>query len=142
MTTFTDTQGRKWDVRLDVAAVRRVRDQAGVDLLNLSDESTLHRLVYDPMGLAAVLWALLEPAAQAAGVTEEQFAAGLGGDALTAATDALLESVVGFFRPAQRRVLQAAISKMGAFEEQQAARLIEQTSAIDLDQALASTRGS
>lgn len=122
-TAFTDIRGRAWELRLDVATIRRVRSVTQIDLLNLQDKDTLYRLMYEPMTIAAVLWAVCEPKARQDGISEEEFAAGLGGDCLVAAVDTLLEAIKGFFRPSQRAVLTAALERLREAEASECVRI-------------------
>ncbi len=112
MPQFQDTTRAPWSIALTVGAIARVKRELAVDLLRLDDEATLHKLVYDPMALAGVLWLLLQAQAEAQGLDEERFAERLDGDAIVAATDALLEAIADFSRPAQRPVLKRAIAKL------------------------------
>jgi len=100
---FRDSKGRSWAIDINVTAVKRVRSLAGVDLLDLADGSLVETLIADPVKLADILYALCKPQADQAGVSDEQFGEGLAGDAIAGATDAMLESLAGFFQnPVQR----------------------------------------
>ena len=116
MHTFQDNQGRKWDLAINVDAVKRVRDLTEVDLLTAIDGRLLQRLSDDPVMLCDVLFAVCKPQADAAGVSDEQFGQGLAGDAIDAATVALLEELVGFFPQRRRAVLTKAIEKLRKLE--------------------------
>lgn len=114
MKTFTDTHGRQWSVALNIAAVKRARDLAGVDLLaaDLGDPSqnVITRLAGDPVLLCDVIYAVCKPEADANGVSDEDFGAAMAGDAIDHATRALLEELADFFpnrrdRDRARRIL-------------------------------------
>jgi hypothetical protein len=118
MKTFTDTANHEWTVSVNVAALKRVRDLCGVDLMELpsfdQDDPTgslLHRLGSDPVLLVDVLYAVIKPQADERGVSDEQFAEALGGDALADATDALISECVGFFRGGVRDALTKVMEK-------------------------------
>ena len=99
---FTDTAGHTWTLKLDVWTVKRVRDMAGVDLLDLGDaeappkEQLLFKLVADPVLLVDVLYVILKPAAEAAGVSDEDFGRAMAGDTIDQATKALLGEIADF----------------------------------------------
>ena len=112
MATFNDTKDTTWGIDLTVGSLSRVKKQMGIDLLRLDDEQTLKRLMYDPMALAGVLWVLLEEQARGRDLDEEGFAGRLDGDTIVSATDAMLEAIADFSRPAQRPVLKRAIQRM------------------------------
>src|SRR5690606_36486963 len=97
MRTFKDSEGREWAIAINVATARRVKDLAGVDLLSASDGKLLHELADDPMLLANVLWAIVQPQAQSREVSDEQFGQALGGESIDKATTALLQELVDFF---------------------------------------------
>ena len=49
MKTFRDSQGREWTIEVNVAALKRVKDTAGVDLTKLidPDSDVIRRLTDD-----------------------------------------------------------------------------------------------
>lgn len=104
MQTFTDAGGRSWPITINVRAIRRVRDHAGADLMQIAGGELLAKLGTDPVLLVDVLWALVMPKAQADGVTADAFAEAMVGDAIESATLALLHEMTAFF-PSQTRVL-------------------------------------
>jgi len=59
--------------------------------------------------LCDVIFVLVKPQADAAGVSDEQFAAALGGDAILAAQTAFYEELVDFFRKLGRTDLAKAV---------------------------------
>ena len=100
--SYTDNAGHRWQISVTVSTIRRVRDEAGVDLAAAGrtapgGESVLERLATDPVLLADVLYAIVRPEAEAREVTPEQFGEALAGDAVEAAADALVEEIVDFF---------------------------------------------
>lgn len=117
MKSFNDSTGRAWSVQVNVAAIKRVRDLAGVDLLAVLEGDLLQRLSEDPVLLVDVIYALLRPQANAAGVSDVQFGEAMAGEAIDQATAALLEELVSFFPLARRRILQAAVAKMRSLQE-------------------------
>ncbi len=114
MHTFADNLGRTWYVAINVATIRRVRAALDVDLYQLVDDGMqeLGKLVSDPVRLADVLYVLCKEDADGKNITDEDFGRALGGDAITAAAEALVEELVDFFpeersRAALRRVIEA-----------------------------------
>ena len=116
MKTFSDNAARTWTVQVNVDAIKRVRDLAQVNLLEVVDGKLLERLVSDPILLCDVIYALCKPEADAKSVTDVDFGRAMAGDAIDAATTALLEELVGFFPLARRAVLAKALSKLRALE--------------------------
>lgn len=123
MKVFNDTGGREWTVSVTVAAVRRVKDLAGVNLLDLSaggkpEDSLAYRLFADPVLLVDVLWSVIKPQADQHGVTDEQFGEAMAGDCIEEATEALLAELVNFTpNPRDRARLQAVLEKMNGWLE-------------------------
>jgi hypothetical protein len=115
MPTFTDVQGRSWNVEVTVASIKRVRHLAHVDLLETVGSTLLDRLVADPVLLGDVLYALVKPQADERHLSDEDFGRALAGDVVEAATTALLESFVAFFPSPRRRVLQKAVAKLAGW---------------------------
>ena len=116
MGTFKDNADRTWAVEVSVDAIKRVRSLLGVDLMGVVDGDLLERLVSDPVLLCDVIYALCRPEADAQGASDEEFGRAMGGDAIDAATTALLEELVGFFPSRRRQVLKKALEKLRALE--------------------------
>lgn len=116
MKTFTDSKCRDWTVDVNVTAVKRVRDRLSIDLLDLSSGQLFEKLVADPIALVDVLYVLCEPQANERQVTDVQFGEAMAGDAIEAATTALLESLIEFFPKAKRAVLEKAVQKLRTVE--------------------------
>jgi hypothetical protein len=98
MHTFKDNQGREWTVEITVAAIKRVRGLAGVDLMEVLEGSNglIERLVRDPVLLCDVIYAACKPQADERQISDEAFGASMAGDAIEHATAALLEELVDF----------------------------------------------
>jgi len=109
MRTFKDNAGRTWTISLTVAAVKRVRDLAKLDLLDLANGRVFERLVADPVTLCDALYAACKPQADAEGITDEQFGEAMAGDAIEHASKALVEELIQFFPNARER---AALSRV------------------------------
>ena len=88
MHTFNDTLGRTWTVTINVDAIRRVRALLDINLLDAIEGKLLERLVTDPVLLCDILFALVQPEAQAKNISDEDFGKSLGGDVLDHATSA------------------------------------------------------
>ncbi|RIK72124.1 MAG: hypothetical protein DCC68_26760 [Planctomycetota bacterium] len=113
MPSFKDTNGREWLVTLNVAQVKRVRERLGVNLADLQEGNLLTRLA-DPVTLVDVLFVLVQPQADENSVTDEQFAASLGGDTLSSASTALLEALCDFFPQPTRLMLRKVLAQTQA----------------------------
>jgi hypothetical protein len=105
MPSFRDSSGKTWEVRVDVAAVKRVLDLAQVDLRVIESGKTLAELALDPIKLVDTLYAVVKPQVDAAGLSDEQFAALFAGDVLEQAATALIDGILDFFPASQRRAL-------------------------------------
>ena len=109
MRTFKDNAGRTWTISLTVAAVKRVRDLAKIDLLDLANGRVFERLVADPITLCDALYAACKPQADAEGISDEAFGEAMAGDAIEHASKALVEELIQFFPNARER---AALSRV------------------------------
>jgi hypothetical protein len=111
---FTDTTGRVWPVRLDIATARRVRSDTGVDLCGPNVAETVQDLAADPIGLVDVLYLVCVPANES-WVTADEFGSAMGGDAVEHALDALVGALSDFFpNPAGRAILRRALEETPA----------------------------
>lgn len=114
MKSFVDKNGKSWDIDLNIGAAIKIKSRCGIDLENIitvdkknqpQDVSTLERLAEDSILLFEVIFAVCENQVRAAGMNEESFAELFNGDAIEAATNALVEEIINFSRPAKRKVL-------------------------------------
>ncbi len=115
MTAFTDACGRSWSVDITVATLKRIRTLTGTDLLEAAGGTLLDRLVADPVLLGDVLYACVKPQADERKLTDEDFGRALAGDAIDAATTALIEAFVAFFPSPRRRILAKAAAKLAGW---------------------------
>ena len=116
MKTFVDNAGRTWTVAINVDAIKRVRDMADVNLLEVIEGKLLERLIGDPVLLCDVIYSVCKPEADAKTITDVDFGRAMAGDAIDGATTALLEELVDFFPQGRRRVLAKALAKLRKFE--------------------------
>lgn len=96
MKTFTDNTDRSWNIEINVAVVKRVRDLADVDLLEIVEGKLIERLIRDPILLCDIVYAVCKLQADDRDVTDEEFGRSMAGDAIEHATSALLEELVSF----------------------------------------------
>jgi len=101
---------------MNLGAVKRLKGLLGVDLLALAegDPPLLTRLAMDVILLCDVIFALLKPQADELGVTDEQFGAALGGDAILSAQKAFYEEMADFFLKLGRGDLARALTAQQA----------------------------
>jgi hypothetical protein len=112
MRSFKDNQGRQWSVEINVTAIKRVRGLTGEDLMQVIEGTLIEKLIRDPVLLCDVVYAICKPEADCRSISDEEFGKSMAGDAIEAATTAVLEELVGFCpSPRDRanlgRVLQA-----------------------------------
>ena len=117
MKTFIDNAGRTWTVSVTVAAVKRVKDLLGVNLMDAIEGKLLERLANDPVLLCDVVYVICKSEADAAKVSDEDFGRAMAGDALDRATVAFMEDLVSFFPAGRRRLLAKAMEKLKALEQ-------------------------
>ena len=119
MRTFKDNAGRQWSVEINVAVLKRVRGLTGTDLMQVIEGTLIEKLIRDPVLLCDVVYAICKPEAdtRTPAVSDEEFGKAMAGDAIEAATTAVLEELVSFCpSPRDRanlgRVLQATTKVM------------------------------
>tara|TARA_B100000809_G_scaffold166695_1_gene164000 strand:- start:500 stop:973 length:474 start_codon:yes stop_codon:yes gene_type:complete len=95
MKQFNDSKGRAWSVEFTVSAVKRIRGLCDFDPL---DGEALQGLASNPVLLVDVLFATIQPQAETQNVTDEEFGAAMGGEAIAHATEALIDEIVNFIR--------------------------------------------
>ncbi len=67
MRAFKDSTGRTWSIEINVAALKRIRGLAGVDLMQVVEGTggLIEKLIRDPVLLCDVVYALCKPEADA-----------------------------------------------------------------------------
>ncbi len=143
MRTFTDTAGRTWTLALTIDAAKRVKSVLDVNLLELEagDPPLLTRLGTDVILLCDVIFALVKPQADAAGMSDQEFAAALGGDVVLAAQTAFYEELVDFFRKLGRGDLAKAACAQRRMIDLAVARIETRIDRLDLEAAIETTLG-
>ncbi|MBX3408239.1 MAG: hypothetical protein KF869_15920, partial [Phycisphaeraceae bacterium] len=91
MRSFKDNQGRLWSVEINVTAIKRVRGLTGEDLMQVIEGTLIEKFIRDPVLLCDVVYAICKPEADARSVSDEEFGKAMAGDAIEAATTAVLE---------------------------------------------------
>lgn len=126
MRTFKDNAGREWTIDINVAALKRVRGLIGVDLMKVIEGELVDKLIRDPVLLCDVIYAVCKPQADERKVVDEDFGRSMAGDAIDAATTALLEDLVSFCpSPTDRANLERVIQ--GARDVMEKARQLVKT---------------
>jgi len=135
--TFRDARDREWTVEVTVATVERVLAEADVDMLDTGDENVFLQMTTQPVRIVHVLYAVLKPQMEAKGLSCEEFADGMKGDAIARASEALTEEWLDFFPdPAERRALRTAMAKTKAFHEKVRAAALKEIESPELETLL------
>lgn len=108
---FTDALGRTWALHLSMTSVDEVRVLTELDLLD-EISGTYKRLTEEIRLLCGVLYVLVKPQADEAGVSEGDFGQGLSGDVLDEALHELTEAIIDFFPQGKRDALRDVVAKM------------------------------
>src|SRR5690606_11452385 len=102
--TFTDKNGAAWDVTLTLSGARRVDNsdfseihEGEVSLLR-PDKRLVTALTTDVSRIAAVVWSLVKPAADAKQISEDQFIDALDGHSIAAMKEAFWGALMDFFQ--------------------------------------------
>lgn len=136
-TTFNDSKNRKWDLALNIATVRAVRDETEIDLFSLAHPDKLRALVFDdPARMVDAWWVIIREQAQTANVSDVDFGRAIDGDALENGVSAFVEALIGFFPSRQRAPLAKLWEKVNQVTEAGAARATQILESGKLDQAI------
>ena len=133
MPSFKETEGRVWTLRITVAAIRRIKDIAGIDLGDFSvfgEGGPFSDLGSDSCRLVEIVYAAVKPEADILGVTMEKFMESFVGETVVKASEALLESLADFFPGSQGLLIRRALELSGKAKEDadaQLRRFVEET---------------
>lgn len=136
---FEDREGRTWSLRITVKDARRVQDETGINVLTMDG---LQRVVDNPLELYEVLWVLCEDQADRAGVSPEEFGEAIDGEALSGATDALVEALENFIPPQKRRMMRALRGRAQEIDAEQTEEMVEAIENGEMDGMLREMFGS
>jgi hypothetical protein len=134
-TRFKDTQGHEWDCKLVTSTILRVRDGAGVDLLNIEKYAEAFA---DPIKVIDVIWCIVKPQAAALGLSYEQFIDRIDGDTVHHAGEAIEQGLLDFFRDSPRGQLLTKLRAAGAKAREKAMSEIDAKLAAAITAALPS----
>lgn len=115
MATFKDKDGREWNVALDAPKIMQIRAECDPRFLlnDAADENTYDRLDADSVLLCRVIFILCREQRQSREITEEAFYSTVigNGDAIDAATEAMLQAILAFTRGRARTLLETLAQK-------------------------------
>lgn len=125
--SFTDRFDKRWQLTIDVAACKRVKNALAINLYKLVEDGfrPLRDLLSDPIQLVDVIFVLSVPLDQQA-ASDEDFGRAMAGDALERAAEAFTQELVDFF-PSRRQ--REALTKVLATHRQIKDRLMEKATA-------------
>lgn len=143
MKSFKDREGRAWDLFLTLGSLKRIKAATGLDMLDLrqwtAESNPLNRLSQDPVVLADTLCALCRSQLDQRGLTDEQFADALGGEAIDDALLALVEEWADFFhqgrKPTESTLLRQALDVLKEVRARNAA-MAETLAKVTVEQIL------
>ena len=136
MKTFNDNTGNTWSIPINVGTIKRVRSLLDVNLLDAVEGKLLEQLIHDPILLCDIIYVVCEPDATKRGVSDDEFGHAMAGDAIDAATTALLEELVDFFPNGKRQILNKALAKLRTFETKALAAADKRLDDPELDRKL------
>jgi hypothetical protein len=128
MAEFKDSGGLSWSIGFVIGHLEPLRVEAGWSINRATSGDRLAESLFaEPETLAAVLWVFCRDQAAARNLDRTAFYGRLDEVTLTAATDALLEAIIDFFHPRQKRALRAKLPQILAKMD---AELNQQTSTV------------
>ena len=116
MKTFKDNKNRDWIIDINVDSIKQVRALVDVNLLDVISDNKLIARLQDPVLLVDVIYALCKDQADKANVTDREFGVAMRGDAIDAATQALLEDLTDFFPKGKREIMSKAMLKLNTLQ--------------------------
>lgn len=140
MAQFKDSQGRVWDVELNLGQAMRLKAQVGVSVTDLYRDGLkpLAALLLDWLKFVDVLYVLCAKQAEERQLSQEDFAGGLGGDTLADAADAFVEAFCFFCpNPKAREALRAMVAKNKAITAKMLTAVQAEIEGVNLEEAAA-----
>lgn len=143
MKTFKDNNGRQWQLELTFDSAKRVRDLLDVNLLapEQGQPPLLTKLGTDEILLCDVIYVLVKPQADEAGISDVQFGQALGGDAICNAVNAFYDELMDFFRKRGRLDRAQAVATQKQMIDLAVSRTTETLQNLDLAREVESIFG-
>ena len=143
MKTFTDNAGRTWSIAMTIGSVKRVLDLLGVNLLEPESGTPplMTRLGTDEILLCDVIYCLIKPQADEQGISDEQFGAALGGEAILSAQKAFYDEIIDFFRQRGRTDRAKMMEKQAQIISLSVEKAEMEIDGIDLEKSINSAFG-
>jgi len=145
MEKFKDRNGEEWSIDISVEDLRMVRDQLGLNLLEIIEGPLLEEFARDPVRLIDVLAVLCREQMAHRGIDAAAFGRRFSGDALEAAAEAFAGAIVAFFPRSRRELFRRAIEKGREINQAQLAiarRRIEEAKPQEMAEVLLSKPGA
>jgi hypothetical protein len=139
MQKFEDKTGQEWPFEITIDALRDVRRQLGVNLLDLMSESgVVRQFASDPALAIDAFYLVAKPAVEKAGLTSQQFGERFDGEALDRASWALLDAIADFFQRSEKGPMLRALLA-GTKQAQRAASKAAQEGLAKLEAELSTS---
>jgi len=137
MAEFRDNEGRPWTIQVTTTTLKRVKSLLGFDLGKMAADGSLYKvLADDPILLCDLLYAICKPQADERKLSDEDFGRGLAGDAIDAATTALMEGLIDFFPKGRRELHRKALAKFRTLETKAIQNAEDRIDSDELDREL------
>lgn len=124
MRSFKDSQGRLWEIEVDVRAAKRCKGLLDLSIYGLVDDGAkgLADLLSDPIRLVDTIYVLCMDQCEARSISDEDFGRLFAGDVLEEASEAFVSSVVDFF---PNRAAKASLRRLLAKGKEMGQHLLE-----------------
>lgn len=134
-TTFRDSTGDEWNLRISIGRAMALREQLGIDIQDLVTGSMIDDLLAIDNGwkLIEILAFLLTDQIEQKGISDHDFLDRLDGEVLDAALIAFLWAVSESLPKLKRRPIQTVIRRMDPAIDRATAKLETRIQATDLD---------
>lgn len=147
MHSFKDKSGRDWNVDITIGAVKRVKAELKIDLMEVLNGTLFERIGSDPMLVMDIVWSIVKPD-DSNGTAREAFDKQIGGQQITDASKAFVDELVDFFQ-SRGPALAAAVSRVDQETKRAVTAIVSLIESPEMakklqdavDQTLASARG-
>ena len=135
MPKFVDREERSWQVAINVASMKRVKDATGINLgmLLVDNMKPLADLMQDPIMLVDVIYVLCKPDADKRGISDVEFGESLAGESFEKACDAFMEALIDFFPKRQGDLLRTMLNKGMEIQDALAVKVMDHLTMMHTD---------
>lgn len=101
--------GKTVDLSISAGSIELVKNQLKVSLVDLGSTGVIEKMMDDPLLLCNIIYLLCKRSCEEQKISAEDFAYGMEGEQIEAATKAFIEELINFLPPSKKTLLRQSL---------------------------------